>query len=173
MLQQKRMLRLAGRRARGLCTRAVSDVSHQPATAQVLCVRSLLVTASSSVWKRSNRAQNHRPRDKSCSQDTPHFVEGTPAYPRHPYRVLVLCSYVVTFPSLSTTPPRVSPAQVAFCDTLKALLTGLLEYVQANHKTGLEWNPKGGDCAAFLGGGGATPAPPAGEMRGWQMGEAY
>ncbi len=54
---------------------------------------------------------------------------------------------------------------MAFCDTLKALLTGLLEYVQANHKTGLEWNPKGGDCAAFSGGGGAgaPPAPPAGE----------
>ncbi|CAN0397360.1 unnamed protein product, partial [Hapterophycus canaliculatus] len=54
------------------------------------------------------------------------------------------------------------PAQVEFCDTLKALLTGLLAYVQANHKTGLAWNPKGGDGASFSGEGSAPPAPPAG-----------
>ncbi|CAM9862612.1 unnamed protein product [Ectocarpus fasciculatus] len=56
---------------------------------------------------------------------------------------------------------KTNPEQAAFCDTLKALLTGLLAYVQGNHKTGLEWNAKGGDCAAFSGGGSAPPAPPA------------
>lgn len=42
-------------------------------------------------------------------------------------------------------------AQVAFCDALKALLTGLLAYVQANHKTGLEWNPRGQDASQYTG----------------------
>lgn len=55
--------------------------------------------------------------------------------------------------------------QVAFCDTLKALLTELLSYVQAHHKTGLDWNPKGIDVASYSGsasGSGAVPpAPPA------------
>ncbi|CAM9717284.1 unnamed protein product [Pylaiella littoralis] len=56
---------------------------------------------------------------------------------------------------------KTNPEQVAFCDALKALLTGLLAYVQDHHKTGLQWNAKGGDCAAFSGGGAAPPAPPA------------
>ena len=57
------------------------------------------------------------------------------------------------------------PPQVEFCDTLKALLTGLLAYVQANHKTGLAWNPRGGDASSYTGSSAASSggahAPPA------------
>lgn len=31
--------------------------------------------------------------------------------------------------------------QVAFCTALKALLTGLVAYIKANHAKGLTWNP--------------------------------
>jgi len=40
-------------------------------------------------------------------------------------------------------------AQKAFCDDLKALLVNLKEYVKAHHKTGLPWNPKGGEVATY------------------------
>lgn len=71
---------------------------------------------------------------------------------------------ILSSPSHTYTHARtMHTAQVAFCDALKALLTGLLAYVQDHHKTGLQWNAKGGDCAAFSGGGAAPPAPPAGE----------
>lgn len=59
--------------------------------------------------------------------------------------------------------------QVVFCDTLKGLLTQLLEYVQAYHKTGLAWNPNGCDVAQYTSEGdggpqgtpGSVPAIPA------------
>lgn len=37
--------------------------------------------------------------------------------------------------------------QIAFCDNIKKCLTGLVEYVEANHKTGLTWNPRGTSLA--------------------------
>ncbi|CAM9626675.1 unnamed protein product [Chrysoparadoxa australica] len=55
-----------------------------------------------------------------------------------------------------------NPDQIAFCDTFKALITGLLDYAVAHHKAGVEWNPRGGDALAFSGGSAAAPpAPPA------------
>ncbi|CAN0375039.1 unnamed protein product [Laminaria digitata] len=60
---------------------------------------------------------------------------------------------------------KTNPEQVEFCDALKALLTGLLAYVQANHKTGLAWNPRGADAASYADSSAApsagTRAPPA------------
>lgn len=37
-----------------------------------------------------------------------------------------------------------NPDQVAFCDTFKALLLGLMDYVKEHHTTGVSWNPRGG-----------------------------
>lgn len=63
-----------------------------------------------------------------------------------------------------------SPEHVAFCNTLKALLQGLVAYIKAHHVPGLKWNPRGGSVADFGGGGGGggasaaaapAPAPPA------------
>lgn len=33
-----------------------------------------------------------------------------------------------------------SPPQIAFCDTFKALLLELINYVKAHHATGVAWN---------------------------------
>ena len=38
-----------------------------------------------------------------------------------------------------------NPDHIAFCDTFKALLLGLMDYVKSHHATGLSWNAKGGD----------------------------
>ena len=34
-------------------------------------------------------------------------------------------------------------SQITFCDNLKTVLTGLVTYIEDNHKAGLVWNPKG------------------------------
>ncbi|KAG5191078.1 adenylate cyclase-associated CAP, partial [Tribonema minus] len=52
------------------------------------------------------------------------------------------------------------PEQVEFCDTFKALLVGLEEYVVEHHKAGLEWNARGGEVAAYTAGD-AAAAPAA------------
>ncbi|CAM9249597.1 unnamed protein product, partial [Phaeothamnion confervicola] len=55
---------------------------------------------------------------------------------------------------------KTAPEQIAFCDTLKGLLTGLQAYVVAHHVTGVEWKKVGGaDAASFS--GGAIPAAAA------------
>jgi adenylyl cyclase-associated protein len=42
-----------------------------------------------------------------------------------------------------------NPDQVAFCDTFKKILTGLMDYVKEYHTTGVSWNPKGGDITEY------------------------
>ncbi len=42
--------------------------------------------------------------------------------------------------------------QIAFCDTFKALLVGLMAYVKEFHTTGLSWNTKGVDVSEFSAG---------------------
>lgn len=42
-----------------------------------------------------------------------------------------------------------NPDQIAFCNTFKALLQNLMEYVKAYHLTGVTWNPKGVDVSEF------------------------
>lgn len=46
---------------------------------------------------------------------------------------------------------------IAFCAQLNKVWNGLLTFVKANHKTGVSWNPKGGDAGSFSGGAAATP----------------
>mmetsp|Transcript_799 Transcript_799/g.1168 ORF Transcript_799/g.1168 Transcript_799/m.1168 type:complete len:472 (-) Transcript_799:19-1434(-) len=41
------------------------------------------------------------------------------------------------------------PEQIAFCDTFKDLIKGLVEYVVKHHKSGLEWNPHGVDISDY------------------------
>ena len=53
------------------------------------------------------------------------------------------------------------PKQIAFCDTFKSLILELNKYVKEHHKTGLTWNPKGGDTSTYIGGAQASPAKPA------------
>ena len=53
------------------------------------------------------------------------------------------------------------PKQIAFCDTFKALILELNKYVKEHHKTGLTWNPKGGDTSSYTGGAQAVPSKPA------------
>lgn len=43
----------------------------------------------------------------------------------------------------------VNEDQIAFCNTFKALLTGLVEYVKVHHLTGVTWNPKGVDVKEY------------------------
>lgn len=42
-----------------------------------------------------------------------------------------------------------NPDHVAFVDTFKAILLGLMDYVKEFHTTGVTWNPKGGDVAEY------------------------
>jgi adenylyl cyclase-associated protein len=44
---------------------------------------------------------------------------------------------------------NVNADQIAFCDTFKALLVGLMAYVKEFHTTGLAWNAKGIDVGEF------------------------
>eukprot|EP01034_Spumella_vulgaris_P025835 gene25835-32332_t len=44
---------------------------------------------------------------------------------------------------------NVNADQIAFCDTFKALLVGLMAYVKEFHTTGLAWNAKGIDVSEF------------------------
>lgn len=43
----------------------------------------------------------------------------------------------------------VDDKQIAFCDTFKALITGLMAYVKEYHRTGVTWNPKGTVCSDY------------------------
>lgn len=52
------------------------------------------------------------------------------------------------------------PDQVEFVSAFKALLTELMAYVKVHHTTGVTWNPKGGDVAAYSPDA-AAAAPPA------------
>jgi hypothetical protein len=47
--------------------------------------------------------------------------------------------------------------QIAFCDTFKGLLQGLLAFVNAHYKTGLVWNAKGVSWSEFQQGGECFP----------------
>ena len=58
----------------------------------------------------------------------------------------------VEFRASSNTP---NPDQIAFCDTLNALMDDLIPYVKEYHRTGLTWNKNGVEA------GTAPPAPPA------------
>jgi len=51
--------------------------------------------------------------------------------------------------------------QVAFCDCLKAVIMGLIEYIREHHLTGLTWNPQGEDVENFTPGS-ASAAPKTG-----------
>lgn len=51
-----------------------------------------------------------------------------------------------------------NPDQIAFCDTFKALLLGMMDYVKAHHATGLAWNSKGVDVNDYKEGGSAVAA---------------
>eukprot|EP01038_Epipyxis_sp_PR26KG_P008418 gene8418-11385_t len=51
------------------------------------------------------------------------------------------------------------PDHIAFCDTFKALLLGLVAFVKENHRTGVSWNAKGVDIKDYK--AGATAAPTA------------
>ncbi|RLN27385.1 hypothetical protein BBJ28_00025290 [Nothophytophthora sp. Chile5] len=54
-----------------------------------------------------------------------------------------------------------NPDQIAFVTAFKGLLTELMAYVKAHHTTGVTWNPKGGDVAAYTPGAAAAPKPAA------------
>ena len=55
-----------------------------------------------------------------------------------------------------------NPDQVAFCNTFKALLQQLMDYVKAFHLTGVTWNPKGVPVSEYQSsGGGAAPTAPS------------
>jgi adenylyl cyclase-associated protein len=43
----------------------------------------------------------------------------------------------------------VNADQIEFCNTFKALLTGLVDYVKEHHLTGVTWNPKGVDAKGY------------------------
>ena len=55
-------------------------------------------------------------------------------------------------------------SQIAFCDTLKGALTGLVKYIDDYHKAGLSWNPKGVSLAEaairLTDEASSTPEPP-------------
>lgn len=55
----------------------------------------------------------------------------------------------------------VNPDQVAFVDSFKKILTGLMDYVKEYHTTGVTWNPRGIDIAEYKEGGESAAAPPA------------
>ncbi len=68
-----------------------------------------------------------------------------------------------------------NPDHIAFCDTFKALLLGLMDYVKSHHATGLSWNAKGGDVNDYKEGAtssnvaapvASTPAPAASPASG-------
>ena len=55
-----------------------------------------------------------------------------------------------------------SDDQVAFAKSLKEIFVRLEAFIKENHRTGLEWNPKGvalADAKAAAGGGGPAPPP--------------
>ena len=51
-----------------------------------------------------------------------------------------------------------NPDQMAFVDTFKALLLGLMAYVKEYHTTGISWNSKGISTSEYKEGGGASAA---------------
>ena len=54
-----------------------------------------------------------------------------------------------------------NPDQMAFVDTFKALLLGLMAYVKEYHTTGVTWNSKGISTTEYKEGGGASAAATA------------
>lgn len=54
---------------------------------------------------------------------------------------------------------NINADQIAFCDTFKGILTGMMAYVKEFHTTGVAWNPKGIDTKDYE--KGASPAPAA------------
>jgi adenylyl cyclase-associated protein len=50
-----------------------------------------------------------------------------------------------------------NPDQVAFCDTFKQLLLGLMDYIKEYHTTGVAWNPKGMDVSDYSGSAATAP----------------
>mmetsp|Transcript_1435 Transcript_1435/g.1886 ORF Transcript_1435/g.1886 Transcript_1435/m.1886 type:complete len:471 (-) Transcript_1435:417-1829(-) len=52
---------------------------------------------------------------------------------------------------------KTNPAQIAFCDTFKQLITQLMPYVKEYHMTGVTFNPHGMEVAAYS----PASAPPA------------
>jgi adenylyl cyclase-associated protein len=60
-----------------------------------------------------------------------------------------------------------NPDHIAFCDTFKQVLLGLMDYIKEYHTTGVTWNPKGGNASEYSATGSAaasaapTPAPSA------------
>lgn len=52
-----------------------------------------------------------------------------------------------------------NPDQVAFCDTFKALLLALMEYVKEYHTTGVSWNPRGIPVGEYRVDGSSQVAP--------------
>lgn len=61
----------------------------------------------------------------------------------------------VEFRASSATP---NPDQIAFCETLNALMDDLIPYVKEYHRTGLTWNKNGVDATAPPPAPAATPA---------------
>lgn len=54
-----------------------------------------------------------------------------------------------------------NPDQVAFCDTFKALLSALMDYVKEYHTTGASWNPRGVDVSEYKASGTSLGVPVA------------
>lgn len=55
---------------------------------------------------------------------------------------------------------NVNADQIAFCDTFKALIAGLMGYVKEFHLTGVVWNKNGVDVAEFSKASASTPTSP-------------
>ena len=53
------------------------------------------------------------------------------------------------------------PNHIAFCDTFKALIVGLMAYVKEFHRTGVVWNAKGVACKDFNISGSSKPTTTA------------
>lgn len=51
-----------------------------------------------------------------------------------------------------------NPDHIAFCDTLKQLLIGLMDYIKEFHTTGVSWNPRGVEIGEYSAGGSASTA---------------
>ncbi len=45
---------------------------------------------------------------------------------------------------------KTNPDHIAFCDTFKSLLSGLVAYISNHAKTGVSWNPKGQDAVSVI-----------------------
>ncbi len=62
--------------------------------------------------------------------------------------IYLLCIY--EYIQIRMQHKKTNPDHVAFCNTFKSLLSGLVAYISNHAKTGVTWNPKGQDVVSFI-----------------------